>query len=137
MKRNNTVLTLAALLLLICAQLAHASNNFRVDIREVEGIVHRVVPDVTVDSVSMSPVPGLYEVVINSTDSSKGVLYLSVDKRHLIAGSIIDTKEGMNLTEARFMDVSRIDLSSIPLEDALVLGNSGAKNRVIVLDDPD
>lgn len=113
-----------------------ASGGNKLDIREVEAIVLRVVPDVTVESVSMSPLPGMYEVVID-TSGGKGILYLSSDMKHVIVGSIIDMQQGRNLTEARFTELSRVDFSSIPLDDALVLGNPRAKHKVIVLDDPD
>jgi len=42
-----------------------------------------------------------------------------------------------NLTGQRFSDLNRVDLSTIPLEDAIVLGNRDAKRKVIVFDDPD
>lgn len=137
MTRRVPLFTTVALLFLALAPLAHSSDDNKLNIDVVEGIVLRLVPDVTVDSVSMSPLPGLYEVIINSPGSKKGVVYLSADMRHLIVGSIIDIQKGRNLTEARHMDISRIDVSSIPLEDALVLGNPEAEHRVIVFDDPD
>jgi len=126
-----------ALLLAAMSSGAWAAKDFKIDIKRVEGIVLKVVPDVTVEAVSMSTVPGLYEVIINSADSSKGILYLSVDMKHVVVGSVIDMEQGRNLTEARFNEISRLDVSSIPLEDALVLGNPKARHKVIVFDDPD
>jgi len=51
---------------------------------------------VTPDSVSPTPVPGLYEVVLGSQ-----ILYLSEDGRFAIQGDVIDLAAANNLTEAR------------------------------------
>lgn len=137
MKITLNLILLGALLLIVAVPGVQAAKDPGVDIKKVEDLVLRLVPDVTVDSVSMSPVKGLYEVILNSPDRSKGLVYISSDMKHLIAGSILDMEAGVNLTEKRFMEMNRIDVASIPLKDAIVLGNPEAGNKVIVLDDPD
>ncbi|MDH3238471.1 MAG: DsbC family protein [Deltaproteobacteria bacterium] len=42
-----------------------------------------------------------------------------------------------NLTGLRYIDLNRVDVSAIPLADAIVIGRSDAKKRVVVFDDPD
>ena len=42
-----------------------------------------------------------------------------------------------NLTGVRYTDLNRVDVSMIPLDDAIVYGNPRAKHKVIVFDDPD
>ncbi|MBS1114563.1 MAG: hypothetical protein H6Q94_292, partial [Nitrospirae bacterium] len=42
-----------------------------------------------------------------------------------------------NLTQDRLQEINKIDVSQIPLNDALVMGENDAKYKVIVFDDPD
>ena len=52
-------------------------------------------------------------------------------------GSMVSIKEKKNLTQERFTELNKIDVSQIPLEDALVMGDPKAKIRIIAFDDPD
>ena len=82
------------------------------------------------------PIPGIWEV-----DVQKGgrtyPLYLDYSGRYLFNGQIIRMSDRQNVTGERYTELNRVDLSSIPLEDAVVLGNPAAKKKVIVFDDPD
>ncbi len=84
----------------------------------------------------MSPSKGLWEIAIESK-GRKGIAYLDFSKENLILGHIVKVKTKKNLTKERLSDLSRIDVSTIPLEDALVMGDENAENRVIIFDDPD
>jgi thiol:disulfide interchange protein DsbC len=48
--------------------------------------------------------------------------------------SIVDKK---NLTQERLTELNKVDVSQIPLDDALVMGDQNARIRVIVFSDPD
>jgi len=52
-------------------------------------------------------------------------------------GQMVSITEKRNLTQERFTDYNKLDLSQIPLGDALVMGDPQAKYRVIAFDDPD
>jgi len=91
---------------------------------------------VNVLEVRKSPVVGLWEVVIE-TEGKKVPLYIDFSKRHLISGAIVAIKEKRNLSRERFTELNKVDVSKIPLSDALVMGDKNAKHRVIVFDDPD
>ena len=86
--------------------------------------------------VIMSPVKGMWEVDVEA-GGKKGLVYIDFSKKHLISGSIIAIKGRMNLTQERFTEINKVDISQIPLNDALVMGDKDAKYKIVVFDDPD
>ena len=94
------------------------------------------IPDVKVVEARPSQVEGLTEVVIESR-GQKGILYLDSSMKHIVSGSIIDLNTKVNFTQERFNEINKVDVATIPLDDALVLGDKNAKYRVIVFDDPE
>jgi thiol:disulfide interchange protein DsbC len=92
-------------------------------------------PDIKVLEVNPSPVAGLWEVDVESR-GRKGILYLDSSRKYLIQGSIVDLSSKSNLTQERYSEINKVDVSQIPLDDAIVMGDKDAKHRVIVFDDP-
>ncbi|GAB4373059.1 MAG: hypothetical protein Kow00128_22330 [Deltaproteobacteria bacterium] len=82
------------------------------------------------------PIPGIWEVDVEK-DGKIYPLYLDYSGKHLVNGQIIRMSDRQNLTGERYTDLNRIDLSTIPLEGAVLLGNPKAARKVIVFDDPD
>lgn len=137
MKTAHMIITLALFAVLSIPEASLAAQGQRLDTAQAQARIGAVIPDMTVLAIDNTPVEGLYEVVVQDQKGGKGILYITEDMRHLIAGSIIDMQRGKNLTQLRFDSLSSVDFSSIPLEDALVMGNPEAKHKVIVLTDPD
>jgi thiol:disulfide interchange protein DsbC len=93
-------------------------------------------PQVAVDSVTPSNIPGLYEVV-----AGQQIFYYAPEAACIVGGPII-MKGGRNLTEekARALEEDRLSvmarkLSDMPLDKALKIG--GGKNVVIEITNPD
>lgn len=86
--------------------------------------------------VKRSEVPGLWDVeaVYNG---QKLPFYLDFSKSYLISGNVIRLKSNENVTQEIFVKMNKVDRSKIPLDDALVLGDSAAENKIIVFDDPE
>ena len=105
-------------------------------IEEAATIIKAMNPAIEVLGVGMGPVEGLWEVVIRAR-GKKGIAYVDFSKKHIITGSILKVTTRENLTSLRLYDVSKVDLSVIPLDEALVLGKRDAKYKVVVFDDPD
>jgi thiol:disulfide interchange protein DsbC len=82
------------------------------------------------------PFPGTWEVVVEK-GGKKYPLYLDYSGKYLFNGQVIRMSDMENLTGLRYIDLNRVDVSSIPLAGAVVLGNTEAKKKVIVFDDPD
>ncbi len=93
-------------------------------------------PDIKILEVRPGPVAGLWEVDVES-GGKKGILYLDSSKKYMVQGAIVDLKSKSNLTQERFNEINKVDVSQIPLDDAIVMGDKNAKHRVIVFDDPE
>lgn len=113
-----------------CTRCHKITNN------EIVRLLKEIVPNAKVLEVHPSPVKGLWEIAIE-TKGQKGILYFDFSKKYIISGSILDIKTKANLTQERFAEINKVDVSQIPLDDALVMGNKDAKHRIIVFDDPD
>jgi thiol:disulfide interchange protein DsbC len=103
---------------------------------EVLNVLKGSFPDIKVLDVRPAHVKGLIEVTVESK-GQKGILYVDSSRKYLISGSILDVKTKANFTQQRYNEITKVDISTIPLDDALVMGDKDAKYRVIVLDDPD
>jgi thiol:disulfide interchange protein DsbC len=95
-----------------------------------------LIPNVKVLEVRVIPVRGMWEVDIES-GGKKGPLYVDFSKKYLVSGTIINIKDKKNLTQERAQELNKVDVSQIPLGDALVMGDKNAKHKVIVFDDPE
>ena len=96
-------------------------------------------PGVKVLSVAESPIKGFCEIAIDNM-GRLGVFYLTLDKKFLIFGSLVEVANMSNRTQESikvFQDKKRIDIAKIPLDNALILGNSDASRKAIVFTDPD
>jgi len=82
------------------------------------------------------PFPGIWEIDVRKAGKTYPV-YLDYSGSHLFNGQVIRMRDRQNLTALRYTDLNRVDVSTIPLADAIVMGNPGAKHKVIVFDDPD
>jgi thiol:disulfide interchange protein DsbC len=93
-------------------------------------------PDIKILEVKPSPVAGLWEVDVES-GGKKVILYLDSSKKYMIQGAIVDLRAKSNLTQERYNEINKVDVSKIPLDNAIVMGDKEAKHRVIVFDDPE
>ncbi len=96
----------------------------------LQGGVDRVI------KVDNSEVPGFWAVEVAKGDQ-KFPLYIDFSKKYVFTGNIIRLNDKQNITSQRMADLNRIDVSKIPLEDALLLGDSKARMKVIVFTDPE
>jgi len=87
-------------------------------------------------SVTRSKAKYLWEVSYES-DGKKGIIYIDLPKKHLLSGTILDLQSKKNLTQEKLSEITRVNVSQIPLRDALVIGDKNAKQKVIVFDDPE
>ena len=86
--------------------------------------------------VKRSQVPGLWDV--EAIHKGRRVpLYIDFSKQYLIHGNIVRLASGENLTRQSFTNMNRVDISRIPLNDAIVIGNPDAPRKIIVFDDPE
>ena len=94
------------------------------------------VPNIKILEVYQSPVKGFWEVYLESA-GKKALIYIDFSKKYFISGSLFSIREKKNVTQERLNDLYRVDVSQIPLDDALVMGDPKAKIRIVAFDDPD
>jgi len=97
------------------------------------------VPDAKVLSITGSPIPGFCEIVFENM-GRMGIFYLDRDKKYFIFGSLVEINSMSDKTQESVRNVrdrKRIDIAKIPVNDALILGDSGASKKAVVFTDPD
>lgn len=87
-------------------------------------------------SVEMSPVGGLWTVGVEK-DGNKWPVYIDFSKKFLVNGQVIRLATRENVTDTQAMGMTRVDVSEIPLDNAIVIGDPKAGTRIIVFSDPD
>ena len=110
-----------------CTQLS--KDNLLTQLKELS-------PDITVIDVLDTPLEGICEIDIEAK-GRKGIIYTDLSTKYIISGSIIEIATKGNLTQDRMLELNKVDVSQIPLDNALILGNKDATHRVIVFTDPD
>jgi thiol:disulfide interchange protein DsbC len=103
---------------------------------EAGDLLKGLFPGIRVLDVGISPSKALWEV-FSEVGGRKGILYVDFSKKYVFSGAIISVKEKKNLTQERFIELNKVDISQIALDDAIVMGDPKARIRVIVFDDPD
>ncbi len=98
---------------------------------------NEVLKQIDGDVVGVTPaeVPGLWRVDMKMNDKT-WPLYLDYSKSYLISGNIIQLDNRQNLTENHYRQLNPVDISTLPLDDALLLGDPQAKTKVVVFTDP-
>lgn len=86
--------------------------------------------------VRFSKVPGLWSVDVSRKGQTVPV-YIDFSKKFLIAGTVLQLSNNTDITRERMINLNRIDISTIPLDDALLLGAADAKEKIIVFTDPE
>ena len=103
---------------------------------QATAVLKNLNPNLSALDIKPSPIEGLWEVTV-TTGAQKVVAYIDCSKRYVLLGDLPDTKEKKNLTRERMAEINKIDVSSIPLDDALVMGDKNAAHKIIVFDDPE
>ena len=103
---------------------------------EAKDLLKNVIPGAIIFDVRLSPAKGFWEVYLES-GGRKGLVYVDFLKKYFFSGALISILERKNLTQERLIQLNRVDVSQIPLDDALVMGDPEARIRVIGFVNPD
>ncbi|MDD2852805.1 MAG: DsbC family protein [Desulfuromonadaceae bacterium] len=96
---------------------------------------------VTVASVKHSPARGLFELLVEK-EGQKGILLLDYGKKHLIQGMVVDLEklEPVSSHEQKATQPKQktsADVTTIPAQHAVVMGNPKGAKKLYVFTDPD
>ncbi len=107
---------------------------------DIRGVLKKLdASDVKIVSWSDSAAKGFCEIVIESRRKPY-ILYVDVNKKYVMMGSLIGLDPMVNFTAEtirKIKDNKKVDISAIPLNEALVVGETAASKKVILFTDPD
>ena len=95
----------------------------------------------TVTSVKQSPAKGLFELLVEK-DGQKGILLMDFGKKHLIQGMVVDI-ETLQPASAHQQNIAppkqqtSVDVTTIPVSNAVIIGNPKGSKKIYVFTDPD
>jgi thiol:disulfide interchange protein DsbC len=95
----------------------------------LKGLVDRV------DSVDFAEVPGLYVVEVTSK-GKKHIVYIDFSENFVIAGNVVRLADRSNITRNKLMESRRVDLTTISVDNAIIMGNPKAPKKAFVFTDP-
>jgi thiol:disulfide interchange protein DsbC len=86
-----------------------------------------------VQSVAVSPIPGMYEVYVDGQ-----LLYSDAAGQHIVVGQMIDSATHDNLTNKHLDETYRLPPNSLPKVDSIVSYKIGSgKHEMLIFEDPD
>jgi thiol:disulfide interchange protein DsbC len=101
-----------------------------VDLRKA---IEATYPKMRVESISKTPYNGLYEVFIGGQ-----IIYTDAKLNFLIVdGRLIEPKTKRDITSERLEDLTRINFSSLPLDQAIKVVKGDGSKKLVVFSDPD
>lgn len=106
--------------------LAHA------DVATLQQNLKNNFPEVPVTSVNTTPVKDIYEVYMGGR-----IVYTNSDAKYFFVGSLIDLPNQVNITEQRQQILSSIDVSKLPLNQAIKKVKGDGKRVIYLFSDPD
>jgi thiol:disulfide interchange protein DsbC len=121
---------LKSLLIAALATLSMAAMAQEATIRK--NLAERLPNLPSIDEISKTPMPGIYEVRVNQSD----IFYTDAEGNYLIQGSMIDTKARLDLTEQRVEKLTAIAFKDLPLKDAFTVVRGNGKRKLAMFTDP-
>ena len=106
-----------------------------IEIQETKEILKDLVKEV--HGVDFSEVPGLFIVDATGKNGKRGMLYMDFSKSYIVAGNFISIADKTNVSKREMIKLRRVDLTTIPLSNSVVLGDPGASKKLILFTDPE
>jgi len=85
-----------------------------------------------INSVTKTPMNGLYEVRFGETE----LLYTDAAGDYILQGVLVDLKAKRNLTQERMDQLSAIPFDQLPFKDAFTIKRGNGKRQIAVFEDP-
>lgn len=92
----------------------------------------KLYPGTTFKNIRTSPVPGVYEVQMGAT-----ITYVDSSGKYFFFGKLYDMPSQTDLTETRLAEVNKLDVTALPLHDAIKQVKGAGSRTLIVFSDPD
>ncbi len=107
--------------------------------QEATGLLKKI--GVTVKSVKQSPARGFFELLVEK-DSQKGVILMDYGKKHFVQWMVVNLEkmEPAVAHKSEFPsqnEIPAIDVKTIPVGNAVIMGNPAGSKKLYVFTDPD
>ncbi len=123
-----------------CGNHGTCKNCHTIENKEIQNILSKInIPNVKIKNISDTTVKGLWEVGIES-NGQMAALYIDYAKKHIIVGVVIDIEKKENLTKNKIESLNKskkVNYSSIPLKNSIILGRPTAPIKIFVFSDPE
>jgi thiol:disulfide interchange protein DsbC len=96
-------------------------------VQQVKKTLQTLMPNAKADSIRMSPLPGIYEVVYGSQ-----VIYMSKDGRYMIEGDVYDVEQRVNLTENVRQDGRKEALATLDEKNMIVFKPEDGETKYVI-----
>jgi thiol:disulfide interchange protein DsbC len=105
----------------------------KLDRAEAEAILKKLSsPGAKVASITVAPLKSMWQIEVDAGEGKHGSFYIDFSKKFVIVGQMAPVEDLGKPAPPR-----KVDVSKIPLDDALTLGLATAKKKVLVFTDPD
>lgn len=131
MKRSPVRIILAMLSAVIAMSYAPVPMAEDAAIRNLQKVLTERFPEIKIQRVGPSVLPGLYEVV-----TATEIAYADAGGKHLVIGRIMDSKTRENLTEKRWNELNKIDFNSLPFAQAIKFVKGNGHRKLAIFEDP-
>jgi thiol:disulfide interchange protein DsbC len=125
----NKLFSAIALVCSICLSIGIVNAQSEQQVRSE--LQKKIGPNTKIKSVSPSPIPGVYEVLVGNE-----VFYTDANSKYLIQGEIIELATGKNITEQKQADLNRIKWSDLNTANALKAVRGNGSRQMAVFSDP-
>ncbi len=123
----------ALILTLFAAPPAYCAGDA---LQEVKSLV--IMKDIfpsQVELIEARDIGSLFEVVTKEPSKAKQIFYVTKDGAYLFAGGNLIDKDKVNLTQVRYDEITKVDISKLPLKDAIeIKRGNGAKKLIMFFD---
>jgi len=92
----------------------------------------KVIPNITKEKVSKTPVAGLYQVLVGAR-----VIYASEDGRYIVQGEMVDLVSRVNLTDNALKIARKRELAQIDEETMIIFPAKNEKHKITIFSDID
>ena len=79
----------------------------------------------------------IVQVVIEFPNGAKEVGYITKDNKYLLIGNVIDVQTGENITAKKYRELEKVEISQIPLDEAIKIKFGNGNKKLIMIADPD
>jgi thiol:disulfide interchange protein DsbC len=122
-----------------CASIAKSSSatdtNRASDARTMQVVrdtIHERFPDLKIEDVQPSPVPGFYEVF-----TGVQLLYSNSTADYIFVGKLVDSRTKQDLADAKLAKRLTIDFKTLPFDQAITIVKGNGSRKMALFEDPD